>query len=159
MAESRETNDVSVSGSSSITIGDAIALATANSEAEQLLPTATSPPIKEYQSNAAANIAYDRQPGEGEGAYDRSPEGRGENGITATTTAIHGQAEEPITMGARSRGWYDFGGREKPTTANNAEAWESYFRGPLIRSTATIKVAKSLIIVMGVVIGMLLEYA
>merc|ERR1712232_755065 len=108
MAESAETNGVSVSGSTSVTIGDAIAIATANSKAEQSLQTQTSPPIKEYQSNAATTI-IDRQPGGGGGeAYNRSPGGRGESGIAATTTVAHGQAEEPITVGARSSEWHDF---------------------------------------------------
>jgi len=157
-AESAERNSVSGSGSTSVTIADAIAIATTNSEAGQSSQT----PIKEYQSNVATAITYDRHPGGGE-SYDRTPGGRGENEIASAATVGHVQGEELNPVGSRSNEWHDPRGRDETSMGINAEtvdsyAWESYFQGPIIRSPATITMAGPFAFITGLVMGMLLDF-
>lgn len=78
------------SSSASISIADAIDSAIANpaaSEPSQSTETSTPAPNKEYESNAASAVTYDRSPGGGNGATPG-----------AITTGI--QPEEPIAMGS-----------------------------------------------------------
>merc|ERR1712194_694930 len=163
MALAESENDALASESTSVTIADAVAIATANSKAEQLLQTPTAPPIKEYQSNVAATSTHGRNPGGGGEAHDQNPGGRGENGIVVPATPARGHAEESMTVGSRSSELYNSGGIDKSSVGNNAVnvdnyAWEAYFQGPSVRSSARITMAKSLTVVAGVLVGTLLGH-
>eukprot|EP00571_Detonula_confervacea_P011735 CAMPEP_0172297150 /NCGR_PEP_ID=MMETSP1058-20130122/274_1 /TAXON_ID=83371 /ORGANISM="Detonula confervacea, Strain CCMP 353" /LENGTH=1215 /DNA_ID=CAMNT_0013006265 /DNA_START=285 /DNA_END=3931 /DNA_ORIENTATION=+ len=136
------TENNEAEGSIPISLADAIADATANSAlTESALPLSqgpTSPPIKEYESNVAAGITYDRSPGE--------------EVVTAT-------AEE-----ADSSGWYY--GSAKADDADDAaeksnEEWDfdSYFKGPTTRSSAaTSTMSISLVSSMPILIGMVAPF-
>ena len=134
--------------STSISIADAIATATANSAAsggslQSSAEIPTSPPIKEYESNAAAAISYNRSPGGGSEA-------------TAATAATTGEEEEPMAVGSTE--WYNSVYGDESMSADGDtedEGWsfDHYFRSPSSRNSArkmTISLIGSIPIIIGV---------
>merc|ERR1712127_253469 len=106
----------------------------------------TSPPIKEYKSNVAAAFTFDRTPAE--------------------TVATEEEEEETIAVGSAQ--WYDSGRGDDSSAADagaKTPAWitgeenqdwkfESYFRGPVNRNSATAMTVPLLLgSVMSIVIG------
>ena len=112
----------------------------------------TSPPIKEYESNAAAAFTYDQNSG-----------GGNEVATTAATSATGGEAEEPMLVGSTE--WYNSVYGDKSLTADMGtedEGWnfDHYFRGPSIRNWATemtILLTGAMPIIMGVLAATLME--
>ena len=104
----------------------------------------TSPPIKEYESNAAAAFTYDQNSG-----------GGNEVATTAATSATGGEAEEPMAVGSTE--WYNSVYGDESMSADvgtEDEGWnlDHYFRSPSSRNSAT-KVMVSLVGAMPIMIG------